>query len=111
MYERKQDGPERGLLKMTGESGILSPTLITIQLDTKWDRHTNKVVTKTNKTLGFQRRNLKMVAVQTKELAYKSLVRPTLERASTVWNPITQQHASSSITAATLQVLVRCCSP
>ena len=51
----------------------------TIQSDRKWDRHIHNIVSKANETLGFLRRNLKMSAVQTKELAYKSLVRPLLE--------------------------------
>ena len=32
-------------------------------------------------------RNLKVSSIKTKELAYKALVRPYLEYASTVWSP------------------------
>ena len=49
---------------------------VTIQSDTKWDRHIHNIVSKANKTLWFPRHNLKIGMVQTKELAY-TLVGPT----------------------------------
>ena len=41
--------------------------------------------------LGFLRRNLRICSSKTKELAYKSLVRPIVEYASCVWDPYTNQ--------------------
>ena len=37
--------------------------------------------------LALIQRNLKISSIKTKELAYKALVRPQLEYASTVWSP------------------------
>ena len=50
----------------------------------RWDQHINKVTSKANRTLGFVRRNLSKCPQDTKDQAYKSLVRPHLEYASAV---------------------------
>ena len=42
---------------------------------------------KATKTMGFLRRNLALAPRHTKEVAYKTLVRPQLEYAAPVWNP------------------------
>ena len=39
------------------------------------------------KTLGFLRRNLALAPRHTKEVAYKTLVRPQLEYAAPIWHP------------------------
>jgi hypothetical protein len=65
---------------------------ITLQDNGKWDQHISNIVAKANSTLGFVRRNLKTRQRHTKELAYKALVRPHLEYASTVWDPTAQKH-------------------
>ena len=55
--------------------------------DLTWHNHINKVTAKANKSLGFIKRNIQKAPTATKELAYKTLVRPSLEYASTVWDP------------------------
>ena len=65
---------------------------VTIQHDLKWDIHIDNIVKKANQTFGILRRNLKIGSVQTKELAYKSLVRPLVEYASTIWDPSEKKH-------------------
>ena len=47
------------------------------------------MVIKANRTQAFLRRNLKICSTKTKDFAYKSLVTPLLEYASTVWDPAT----------------------
>ena len=42
---------------------------------------------KTSKTLGFLRRNFSFASRETKEVAYKTLMRSKLEYAAAVWNP------------------------
>ena len=42
---------------------------------------------KATKTLGFLRRNLAFAPRSTKEVAYKTLVRPKLEYAAPIWSP------------------------
>ena len=60
---------------------------ITLQSNLKWNQHVDTITSKANKTLGFLRRNLKIKSEKIKEKAYKSLVRPLVEYASSVWDP------------------------
>ena len=67
---------------------------VTITQDLDWDIHVHNISNKANKTLGFLRRNLKIGAVKLKDTAYKTMVRPILEYASTVWDPYKEGHIS-----------------
>ena len=57
-----------------------------------WNDHIGNITTKANKTLGFIRRNLSKCPMNIKRQAYITLVRPTLEYASSVWDPHLQKH-------------------
>ena len=52
-----------------------------------WGQHMSEISSKASKTLGFLHRNLSFAPQETKEVAYKTLVRPKLEYAAAVWNP------------------------
>ena len=65
---------------------------ITITSDLRWNQHISNIVTKGNQTLGFLRRNLRINSPELKSTAYKSLVRPTVDYASSVWDPYTKQN-------------------
>ncbi|MCG8033311.1 MAG: hypothetical protein JAZ03_14180, partial [Candidatus Thiodiazotropha taylori] len=56
-----------------------------------WNYHIDKTVKKGNSTLGFLRRNLNVKSEELKSQAYKTIVRPTIEYCSTVWNPHTKE--------------------
>ena len=60
---------------------------VTIQSDLKWNTHINNISKKANSTLGFLKRNLNINSTSVKEQAYKSLIRPSLEYACSVWDP------------------------
>ena len=60
---------------------------VTINNNLSWDRHIDNIIGKGNKTLGFIRRNLKDCTKPVKSAAYTAIVRPTVEYASTVWDP------------------------
>ncbi len=60
---------------------------VSVSKDLSWHNHIKKVVAKGNRTLGFIKRNIRTFTNSIKMLAYKSLVRPTLEYASSVWSP------------------------
>ena len=60
---------------------------ITLQTNCKWDKQINSITAKANQALGFLKRNLKVNSTPIKEHAYKALVRPKLEYASSVWDP------------------------
>ena len=62
---------------------------VTLQSNMKFNVHIDNICTKANKMLGMLRRNLRSAPEKTKELGYKSLVRPVLEYASSVWDPHT----------------------
>ena len=60
---------------------------VTIQADLKWDHHIQKITSKASRTLGMLRRNIRVREQAPRELAYKALVRPQVEYASSVWDP------------------------
>ena len=60
---------------------------IVIQSDLRWNSHVDQITAKANQTLAMLKRNIKLVPSKIKDKAYKSLVRPKLEFASSVWAP------------------------
>ena len=60
---------------------------LTITDDLDWGQHISEITCKATKTLGFLRRNLALAPRYTKEVAYKTLVRPQLEYAAPIWHP------------------------
>ena len=60
---------------------------VTIADDLSWSPHIDNTTKKTNQTLGFLKRNIRVHNKDLKSVAYKTLVRPQLEYASTVWYP------------------------
>ena len=67
-------------------------SLKSIQSDLKWDSHINSITAKAKKTLEFLRRNINISSTTVKEQAYKSVVRPSLEYACSVWDPYTKDN-------------------
>ena len=65
---------------------------VNLQENLSWNNHVNQVAKKANNTCSFLYRNLKKCSKETKELAYRSMVRPILEYASPVWDPHTQSN-------------------
>ena len=68
---------------------------VTISNDMTWNKHTDGAAAKANSKLGFIKRNLKTKDPKMKEKAYASIVRPTLEYCSTVWDPHSKQQANT----------------
>ena len=60
---------------------------VTIADDLSWSPHIDNTTKKANQTLGFLKRNKRVHKKDLKSVAYKTLVRPQLEYASTVWYP------------------------
>ena len=60
---------------------------VTITSDLKWNAYIRNVCTSANRTLGFLRRILFSCPQDVKEAAYKTLVRPSIEYGSSVWDP------------------------
>ena len=59
---------------------------ITITDNLDWGQHVSEISCKATKTMDFLRRNLALAPRHTKEVAYKTLVRPQLEYATPIWN-------------------------
>ena len=55
--------------------------------DLTWSEHIKNTTNKASRSLGFLHRNLHIKSLKIKEQAYKSLVRPQLQYATTVWDP------------------------
>ena len=60
---------------------------IAISDNMDWGQHISEISSKATKALGFFRRNLAFAPRRSKEIAYKSLVRPKLEYAVPIWRP------------------------
>ena len=63
--------------------------------DLRWNSHVNNIVAKANRSLGFVKRNLYPCTETTKRSAYVTIVRPTLEYATAVWDPYRQEQIDS----------------
>ena len=55
----------------------------------KWNNHISHIAAKANRSLGFIKRNLRGCTEEIKNIAYRSLVRPSLEYCAAVWDPYT----------------------
>ena len=60
---------------------------VTIADDLSWSPHIDNTTKKASQTLDFLKRNVRVHNKDLKSIAYKTLVRPQLEYASTVWYP------------------------
>ena len=60
---------------------------ITISDNMDWGQHISEMASKATKTLCFLCRNLAFAPKSTKEISYKTLVRPKLEYAAPIWSP------------------------
>ena len=60
---------------------------VSISDDLSWKTHIDNISSKASKTLGFLRRNLHNCTKDVRETTYSTLVRPTLEYASSAWDP------------------------
>ena len=61
--------------------------VVELERNMSWSQHITDTANKASNTLGFLRRNLSACSTQVKATAYKTLVRPKLEYASSVWDP------------------------
>lgn len=60
--------------------------------DLRWNTHISHLSAKSNRILGFIKRNLYKCSEKTKQSAYFALVRPNLEYASAAWDPYTKKN-------------------
>jgi hypothetical protein len=67
---------------------------INIANDIRWNHHIDSITNRANHCLAFLRRNIRISSPKIKDTAYKILVRPHLEYASTVWDPFTAKNVN-----------------
>ena len=60
---------------------------VDISENLSWNTHISRISKKANQTLDFLKRNIKIHHEDLKATAYKTVVRPQLEYASSVWSP------------------------
>ena len=65
---------------------------VTVHRKLSWNERICAIVKKANSSLRFLRRNLQIHQKHIKANAYKTLVRPQIEYASTIWDPFTQEN-------------------
>ena len=64
---------------------------LTIHKSLSWDTHIDKITKKANSTLAFLGRNISRCPTSIKAQCYPTLVRPTIEYASSVWSPVKKE--------------------
>lgn len=65
---------------------------VEIATDLSWSLHINQIASKARRTFGFVRRNLSRCDQSVRDMAFKTLIRPQLEYAATVWDPYQSNH-------------------
>ena len=75
------------VLKETTKAKYLG---VTIDKTLSWNSHIDTVTKRANQTISFLQRNLSSCPKDIKEASNKTLVRPQLEYAATVWDPATK---------------------
>ena len=68
---------------------------VTLSDDLQWEKHTQATAVKASRTLGFLKRNFRDCSKQVRATTYKSMVRPTIEYASTSWDPYKTEDVNS----------------
>lgn len=58
-----------------------------ISSNLSWNHHVEHIIAKANRSLGYFRRNFYMAPSSLKKLLYTTYIRPSLEYASSVWDP------------------------
>ena len=77
------------ILEVTKDSKYLG---VTFSSDLCWTSHINNISAKANRTIGFLRRKIHSCPKEVKAAAYTTLVRPSIEYASSVWDPYTRNN-------------------
>ena len=62
---------------------------VNIHKQLNWNHHISAVTKKANNTRSFLQRNISQCPKKTKELCYRTLVRPLMEYATVIWDPFT----------------------
>ena len=65
---------------------------IELSYNLSWMKHVNKITSKASKSLNMLRRNFYRFPENIKKQAYTAIVRPTMEYASSCWDPYEQGH-------------------
>ena len=71
------------VLEVTKDSKYIG---VTISNDLSWENHTRNITAKANLNIDFLRRNKHACPKEVKAVAYTTLVRLSIEYASTVWD-------------------------
>ena len=69
---------------------------VDITSDLKFTQHINRITANASKSLGYFKRNILTKHTGIREAAFKTIVRPQLEYASTVWSPYTKQNVKKN---------------
>jgi len=83
--QRRQRPPQRGSKLEKVDSALYLG--ITVNSKLKWSEHISSISSKASRSLGLIKRNLWNCPRKVRETAYTSIVRPTLEYASALWDP------------------------
>ena len=89
-------------LEVTTDSKYLG---VTISNDLSWGTHIRGISAQANRTIGFLRRDIHSCPKVVKAAAYTTLVRPSIEYASAVWDPYIPKTRLCSLIPSSAELL------
>ena len=70
---------------------------VVIDKKLSWKSHIAKTALKANRTRQFLQRNLSSCSMEVKKQCYKTFVRPIMEYACTVWDPVNEKYQQQQL--------------
>ena len=81
---------------------------VNIHKQLSWNHHISSVTKKANNTRSFLQHNIRQCPKRTKELSYRTLLRPLMQYATVIWDPFTEANTRKLETVQPRSAIMVC---